>query len=577
MQPEIKTCQNCRNDFTIEPEDFLFYEKIKVPPPTWCPNCRFQRRCLFRNERKLFKNIDANTGKHIISLFPKESGFKVYDDKYWSGDEWDPFSYGMDFDRSRPFLAQLLELSKKVPRPRANVVNMVRSEYCANAVDLKNCYLLFNSNQSEDSAYGNGIDACKNCVDNSHISNSGRCYESFWLTKCYDTFFSSQCDECVSVWFSKNCRGCTNCFGCVNLVSKSYCFFNEQLSKEEYHKKISSLGLDSYQSLIKAKEKAEEFWLKFPVKYMQGVKNLDVSGEYITHSKNVKKSYLIREGEDITYSQYGQVPYIRDIFDSTVFGMNSELIYECSIGGWGSSRLRFCWECWDGGMEFEYSTHCGRKANYIFGCIGLNSGEYCVLNKHYKKDDYFKLVEEIKMHMNEFPYIDKQGRVYKYGEFLPIEFSPFAYNDTIANEHFPLSQKSALDYGSFWNDTPPNEYKITIQARDLPDSINSVNESVLQEVIACSNCNRAYRITEMEFQFLKGTGLPLPRICIDCRHFSRIQKRSKMFLYKRACMCDKENHHNHEAGKCKVEFETSYAPERPEIVYCEKCYQQEVY
>ncbi len=28
---------------------------------------------------------------------------------------------------------------------------------------------------------------------------------------------------------------------------------------------------------------------------------------------------------------------------------------------------------------------------------------------------------------------------------------------------------------------------------------------------------------------------------------------------------------------CQNEFETSYAPDRPEIVYCERCYQQEVY
>jgi hypothetical protein len=41
-------------------------------------------------------------------------------------------------------------------------------------------------------------------------------------------------------------------------------------------------------------------------------------------------------------------------------------------------------------------------------------------------------------------------------------------------------------------------------------------------------------------------------------------------------MCNKENHINHQ-GKCNVEFETSYAPDRSEIVYCEKCYQQEVY
>ena len=40
-------------------------------------------------------------------------------------------------------------------------------------------------------------------------------------------------------------------------------------------------------------------------------------------------------------------------------------------------------------------------------------------------------------------------------------------------------------------------------------------------------------------------------------------------------MCDKTNHdHN---GKCQIEFETSYAPERLEIVYCESCYNQEIY
>lgn len=31
---ENKICQNCKTQFTIEPEDFKFYEKIKVPPPT---------------------------------------------------------------------------------------------------------------------------------------------------------------------------------------------------------------------------------------------------------------------------------------------------------------------------------------------------------------------------------------------------------------------------------------------------------------------------------------------------------------------------------------------------------------
>ena len=77
MKSEIKNCQNCKKDFTIEAEDFNFYEKMKVPPPTFCPLCRAQRRFVFRNERKLFRIKDAFTGKDIFSTYPKESGRKV--------------------------------------------------------------------------------------------------------------------------------------------------------------------------------------------------------------------------------------------------------------------------------------------------------------------------------------------------------------------------------------------------------------------------------------------------------------------------------------------------------------------
>lgn len=33
----------------------------------------------------------------------------------------------------------------------------------------------------------------------------------------------------------------------------------------------------------------------------------------------------------------------------------------------------------------------------------------------------------------------------------------------------------------------------------------------------------------------------------------------------------------HGDAPCGEEFKTGYAPDRPEIIYCEKCYQQEVY
>ena len=76
-------------------------------------------------------------------------------------------------------------------------------------------------------------------------------------------------------------------------------------------------------------------------------------------------------------------------------------------------------------------------------------------------------------------------------------------------------------------------------------------------------------------------------MCNDCRHERRISDRLKINLYERSCMCagvsDQTNKyknsisHAHKDSPCDETFKTGYAPDRPEIVYCEKCYQQEVY
>ncbi|MEI6281073.1 MAG: hypothetical protein WCP17_03715, partial [bacterium] len=59
----------------------------------------------------------------------------------------------------------------------------------------------------------------------------------------------------------------------------------------------------------------------------------------------------------------------------------------------------------------------------------------------------------------------------------------------------------------------------------------------------------------------------IPHKDFECRHQERISKRNPHKLWHRKCMKD----------GCQNEFETSYSPERPEIVYCENCYNQEVY
>lgn len=70
--------------------------------------------------------------------------------------------------------------------------------------------------------------------------------------------------------------------------------------------------------------------------------------------------------------------------------------------------------------------------------------------------------------------------------------------------------------------------------------------------------------------------LPIPHKDFECRHQNRMSKRNPRKLWSRSCMCKSEKHMNHSGVACTENFETSYAPDRKEVVYCENCYQQEV-
>jgi len=78
MNSEVKNCQNCKKDFTVEPEDFKFYEKIRVPPPTFCPYCRMIRRMTFANLSSFYKRPCEKCGKQTICLYAPENPNHMY-------------------------------------------------------------------------------------------------------------------------------------------------------------------------------------------------------------------------------------------------------------------------------------------------------------------------------------------------------------------------------------------------------------------------------------------------------------------------------------------------------------------
>ncbi|MDE2079672.1 MAG: hypothetical protein KGI73_04815 [Patescibacteria group bacterium] len=596
MNTEQRICQNCKQQFVIEPDDFAFYEKIKVPPPTWCPMCRAWRRMAFRDYRALHKRKDDWNGKEIFSIFSNTSPFKVYNRDAWWSDAWDPRDYGRDYDFSKTFFAQMRELMRAVPMPAQTAWNMANSAYCTGAHDLKNCYLVFVATNCEDCMYCAEINQTKSSLDLLRAESTESSYHSFGLTKCYRTFFSSHCEDCVDVWFSRDCQGCNNCFGCANLRNKSYHIFNQPHSNSEYEKKLKEFRTSSHQSLAEARARAEEFWKSQVVRSSHGRHNANASGEYVSNSKNVRGSYFVNGGEDCRYAQYLFIPTSKDCMDVTQYGDTIELVYEVSSCGAQSSGIKFSYRVSTGSSDCEYCTQC-ISVSHCFGCAGLQKKEYCILNKQYTKEEYEILVPKIKDHMNKMPFIDKKGRTYAYGEFFPPELAPFTYNETMAKDFFPLAKEEALAEGYMWKDFEGRSYAVTLTAAQLPDDITDVPDSIAKEVIGCAHgglasskcsheCTEAFRITPQEVQFYRRMNLPLPRLCHNCRHYDRVRLQSPMKLWNRKCQCAgmvSENstyknlsRHRHAAEHCPNEFDTSYAPDRPEIVYCEDCYNAEI-
>ena len=165
----------------------------------------------------------------------------------------------------------------------------------------------------------------------------------------------------------------------------------------------------------------------------------------------------------------------------------------------------------------------------------------------------------------------------EYGEFFPPEIVPVCYNETQGSLYAPMTKEQVLSKGWQWEEIVPGTFgKETVLSADIPDKVDDVPDSYLKEIFSCIDCSKNYNITQNELLFYRKEIIPFPRKCPTCRYKRRFNIRPLRKLWHRSCMCIKESH-IHGAGECEVEFETSYAPDRPEIVYCEKCYQQEVY
>ncbi len=348
-----------------------------------------------------------------------------------------------------------------------------------------------------------------------------------------------------------DCIGCRSCFGCVNLHQGEYQWYNEQISKTEFERRLAAFKPLTREKLANEAKRFSDHALRYPRKFADLIRAENSRGDHIRDSRNCADCFDVFEGEDSAYVTRSYK--FRDAYDC--YGVaGHDLVYEVMSGR--GTELLFAACSYDHQKSF-YVHSCFNSKN-LFGCVGLNHAENCILNREYSKADYEKLVVKLVAHMTETG---------EWGEFFPPALSPFGYNETVAFEYFPLTESDAKALGYHWSkiEVSKSEVPRELSANALPSSIAQVSDAIFGEAIICPETERPFRIVEPELAFYRRLGLPLPDAHPDLRHRRRLEMRTPRQLWSREC------------GKCRAAIWTAYAPERPEMVYCERCYHKEVF
>ncbi len=511
----------------------------------------------------MYKVKSAFSGKEVISIIAQEplqgkNPYKIYGQEEWKSDKWDPLEYGRPYDFQRPFFQQFGALQHDVPRMSLISLSNENSDYSTGTGFCKNCYLINSSEYCEDCYYGKLFQKCKHSVDCSYLYDSQLCYECLSVYNSYGcqwVSFSQNCQDCL---FSSSLKSCKNCCLCTNLDRKEYHFLNQPLSKAEYEDRLRSF-CGSYERTEQMKKLLAEQMGKMIRKYANIVNCENCTGDHTENSRNCLDCYDMTDSQDCRYVCVGV--NVKDNYDCSNMYLKPELCYETlgTVEVYGSAYCLFIFNC----QRMLYCDYCYSSSD-CFGCSGLTRKHYCIFNKQYSKEEYEDLVPRIIEHMkNDGAAMNRSEATGSWGQYFPSSLSPFGYNETLANEYFPLTKEEAAKKGFLWREKDARDYKP--QTTKFPEKIMDAGDSITKEIFSCRQCAKNFRIIPQELAFYRQNIIPIPRLCPDCRYDERLTLQNPRKLWKRECM------------KCGKGMETTYAPNRPETVYCGDCYVKEVY
>jgi len=548
LKPHTRVCTETGETFEITERDIEMLKLLRVPPPTTVWWARHRQKSAHMAGIDLYRRVLVD-GESVVTMFDPESFVKIMPRTEWHGDAFDASSFGRDIDPGTPFFAQFLELSKEVPRPSIfQDAKSENSEWSVYTIAYKDCYNCHVGIQSEGVMHSDAGSFLKASTDVSSVRRGELCYDDVNCRDCSRLAFSHLCENCLDVSFSLECKNCTDCFGCTNLRHKRFCFLNEQLSEEEYRERTAEIDLSDARVVEEWKERTAPLWDAAPHRAAVVMRSENAVGHEVEDSRDVE-GRTVRNSER-AYHGTASIDSC-DLLDyASVVGMERSFNICRTMRGYENRNSLHCEECID--IDYcELLTAC----EHCFGCIGLKRKKFCAFNKQYTEEEYWPLVDSIKVAMLE------RG---EYGEFFPYSSSLFAYDTSYAGFIAPLERAEAERLGSRWYDFPvAADDPAILSIERLPFRLTETGDDVLERQFRCPESGRPFRFVKPELEIHRTMGIALPRVHPSVRRKERSV--AALYLarfYRRAC------------GSCGESIVTIYPPDVPFPVYCQACFER---
>ncbi|EKD33012.1 MAG: hypothetical protein ACD_76C00105G0015 [uncultured bacterium] len=556
-KPSERVCALTGEKWFMDEEEIAWYKKINVPPATVSP---YTRACLtyaWGIGVQWWWNKDSRTGKPLLTYIHPSTGYKVMTDNDWYSCDFSQINY--EINSNTPVLEQFHKLLLEIPfLASRNMVQPIRSiamtsvgdqdSYFVTGCKSKNVLFSTVSSEAEQSSE---LYQSKFVTDSFNIVHSRNIHNCKYLRE------SSDCINCSFLFDSHNCE---NCFGGTNLRNRKFIFFNKQLSEQEYNEQIKNINLSCRSEFEKQLNdfaklmKTDTIW---PENFNENT--IESSGEYLKGSINCKSCYFaekLRDSDDCTfmfhipsescYCVHGSVGVTNCYYSITLKSSANVLFSNIVVD---SQNLEYCFSCY--------------SCNNCFGCVGLNHKSFCIFNKQYSEDEYWKKLDEIKCKMLEEN---------DYGNYVPAKWSTGYIPESPVGTFMLGDMKIIKQIGS--NIFNPNENNATgieldlakeaVNISDIPDCIEKIDIDINEWIgrpIFDPDLNRRFAYIRPELEFYKKHEIFPPN-----KHFiSRMKK-----LYFGA------NSYKFEDSKCKKCNKSIIVAKNAEFsernIYCKQCY-----